>query len=76
MRPYAATIKLDEGAQPGAQGYQLSISGRIGAFSDRQPIHCTAADAEVRPVCLVAVELTRVTFDDPESGVSLSEWAL
>ncbi|WP_189338373.1 hypothetical protein [Sphingobium sp. SCG-1] len=75
-RPYAATIKLDEGAHPGAQGYQLSISGRIGAFSDRQPIHCTAADAEVRPVCLVAVELTRVAFDDPESGVNLSEWAL
>lgn len=76
LRPYAATVKLDEGAHPGTQGYQLSISGRIGAFSDRQPIHCIAADAEARPVCLVAVDLTRVAFDDPESGVSLSEWAL
>jgi hypothetical protein len=64
-------------AEPGRlelQGFRFVLAGRIADFGDHQPIRCRSDSAEQRPVCLVAVEIDRVTFEDPLSGQVLAEW--
>jgi hypothetical protein len=58
---------------PPAQGYRLVLGGRVGAFPDGRAVHCTARSAEERPVCVAAVELDVVAFEDA-AGARLSEW--
>lgn len=58
-----------------ADGYRLVLAGRIGRFPDGRTIRCTSAGPNVRPVCLAAVELDRVAFEDAQGG-RLGEWRL
>lgn len=55
------------------QGYRLVLEGRVGAFADGQPVRCTAGGPDVRPVCVAAVQLDVVAFEDAKGG-RLSEW--
>ncbi|WP_295185840.1 hypothetical protein [uncultured Brevundimonas sp.] len=74
-RAYEATLRPD-GDQPlipSAQGYRLVLEGRMTAFADGRAIRCRAADADQRPICIGAVQLDRVAFEDAE-GKTLSEW--
>lgn len=63
----------DQPPRPPAGGYRLVLSGRIGAFPGGRAIRCTSENPDRRPVCLVAVELDHVAFEDA-SGARLSEW--
>ncbi|MBX3477446.1 MAG: hypothetical protein KF910_07550 [Brevundimonas sp.] len=58
-----------------ADGYRLVLAGRIGRFPDGRTIRCTSTGPNVRPVCLAAVELDRVAFEDAQGG-RLGEWRL
>lgn len=58
---------------PPMQGYRLVLGGRIGAFPDGRAVRCTSRTADQRPVCVAAVELDVVAFEDA-SGARLSEW--
>lgn len=69
-RPYEVTRKLDEGQEPSAGGYRLVLEGRVVG---PQPIACRSSHPDVRPVCLVRVELGRVAFEDA-TGQMLAEW--
>lgn len=60
-------------AGPPAQGYRLVLGGRVGAFPDGRAVRCTARSPEQRPVCVAAVELDVVAFEDA-AGARLSEW--
>lgn len=60
-------------ARPPADGYRLVLSGRVGSFPDGRAIRCTSDGPDRRPVCLAAVELDRVAFEDA-AGALLSEW--
>lgn len=74
-RAYELTVR-GEGDQPAvapAGGFRLVLEGRMAAFADGRAIHCRADSPEQRPVCIGAVELDRVTFEDA-SGAVLSEW--
>lgn len=73
-RPYQFTRKYDAAAGPAAQSYEFVIGGRIAAFADGQPVRCWSESAELRPRCLIAVELERVAFEEPVSGEVLTEW--
>ncbi len=75
-RAYSHTIKADgeESARPPTQGYRLLLEGRIVTFADGRPIRCHAAMPDQRPVCVVAVKLDKVAFEDGETGAVLSEW--
>lgn len=74
-RPYSATVKARPGTPPTKpQGYRLVLSGRITGYPDGQPVHCWNRGAGIRPVCLVAVEFSRVAFEDPADGSIISEW--
>lgn len=64
-------------AEPGLlrlQGFRLVLAGRIADFGQRQPVRCRADSPDQRPVCLVAVDVDRLAFEDPLSGEVLAEW--
>ena len=50
------------------------LEGRLGAFPDGRTIRCHAEGPDQRPVCVAAVQLDRVAFEDGASGATLSEW--
>lgn len=56
-------------------GFQLRLQGRIDAFPDGRAIRCRAAGPDQRPVCIAAVRLDRVAFEDAR-GEALSEWRI
>lgn len=63
----------DKPLETPTQGYRLVLEGRIGAFPDGRPIRCTAESPDRRPVCIAAVQLDVVAFEDATSA-RLSEW--
>ena len=73
-RPYSFTMKLDEGAEPSAKGYQLRLEGRVAGYADGQPIHCYQEAVSIHPRCLIAVEFERVGFIAPGKDELLVEW--
>lgn len=74
-RPYAVTLKADDNEIIDApRPYQLIVSGRVVGFDDGQPVHCWNQGRNLRPICLIAVEFSRVAFEDPVNGRVLSEW--
>lgn len=54
-------------------GYRLVLEGRMAAFADGRAIKCRADSPDQRPVCIGAVQLDRVAFEDA-AGQMLSEW--
>ena len=74
-RAYEFTVR-GEGDQPPvapADGYRLVLEGRMAAFADGRAIRCRADGPDQRPVCIGAVRLDRVAFEDGKGAV-LSEW--
>ena len=59
---------------PPANGYRLVLEGRFAAFPDGRAIRCRADSADQRPVCIAAVQLDRVAFEDADTGAQISEW--
>lgn len=56
-----------------SQGYRLVLEGRMAAYADGRAIRCHADSPDHRPICIGAVQLDRVAFEDVE-GRLLSEW--
>ncbi len=73
-RAYAHTIRVRDQAEVEGRRHRLVVSGRVTGFTDGQPIHCIQEAPDRHPVCLVAVELARVSFEDPRDGSVLVEW--
>lgn len=74
-RAYDFIVRGEDG-QPAvapSRGYRLVLEGRMAAFADGRAIRCRAANPDQRPVCIGAVQLDRVAFEDAE-GRMLSEW--
>ena len=74
-RAYEFTMR-GEGDQPPvapAQGYRLVLEGRMAAFGDGRAVRCRASGPDQRPICIGAVQLDRVAFEDAD-GKMLSEW--
>ena len=45
----------------------------MAAFADGRAVRCRAAGPDQRPICIGAVQLDRVAFEDAQGAV-LSEW--
>ena len=73
-RAYSHTIRVPKLTQTEGRTFRLTLSGRVTGFRDGQPIHCVQGSPDRRPVCLIAVELARVAFEDPRDGSILAEW--
>ena len=74
-RAYAFTQRAEGDAllTAPAGGYRLLLEGRVASFPDGRAIRCQAAGPDQRPVCVAAVQLDRVAFEDA-AGAMLSEW--
>lgn len=74
-RAYEFTVRAEGDQAPVAptNGYRLVLEGRMTAFADGRAIRCRAAGPDQRPVCIGAVQLDRVAFEDAQ-GQGLSEW--
>ncbi|MBD7942191.1 hypothetical protein [Brevundimonas guildfordensis] len=73
---YVHVIRGEKGVAPtpAPGGYALRLEGRLTAFSDGKAVHCVQQDAESRPVCVAALRLDRLAFEDGATGALLSEW--
>ncbi len=73
---YVHVIRGDKGVDPtpAPGGYALRLEGRLTAFADGKAVHCVQKDAESRPVCVAALRLDRLAFEDGATGALLSEW--
>ncbi|WP_024354372.1 hypothetical protein [Brevundimonas naejangsanensis] len=73
---YVHVIRGDRGVAPtpAPGGYALRLEGRLTAFADGKAVHCVQKDAESRPVCVAALRLDRLAFEDGATGALLSEW--
>jgi len=57
-----------------SHGYRLVLEGRIAGFADGAALKCRAETSDHRPVCIYAVELDRLAFENAEDGKTLAEW--
>ena len=73
---YVHVIRGEKGVAPtpAPRGYALRLEGRLTAFADGKAVHCVQQDAESRPVCVAALRLDRLAFEDGATGALLSEW--
>lgn len=73
---YRFTLRGEDGRPPvpSPMGYRVVLEGRFAAFPDGRAIRCRAASIDQRPICIAAVQLDRVAFEDGGSGAVLSEW--
>lgn len=73
---YVHVIRGEKGGAPtpAPGGYALRLEGRLTAFADGKAVHCVQKDAESRPVCVAALRLDRLAFEDGATGALLSEW--
>lgn len=75
-QPYVHLIRgeADQPAQPSPRVWRVLIEGRIGAFPDGRSIRCRIEGRDVRPVCVAAVQIDKLAFEDGSSGRQLAEW--
>lgn len=73
-RPYEFLVKLSKPDAPIlSRTFRLKIEGRIASFSDSAAVRCWSESNEHRPVCIYAVDIDRVAFEDNQGAV-LTEW--
>jgi hypothetical protein len=72
-RPYEVVRRLDAATPAPSGPYYLRLEGTISSFADRRSIRCRAESPDHRPICLVAVTLSRVAFEGQNDEV-LGEW--
>ena len=73
QRPYEHVIKLAPENLDQAPTFGLVLEGKVSGFADGAAIHCWSESAEHRPVCLYAVDIDRVAFEDAKATV-LADW--
>lgn len=72
-RPYTITRKLNVG-ETTEGGFRVVLAGRIAAFADGNPVRCRVESNAFRPICVVAVEFTRVAVERTSDGFMLATW--
>ena len=75
-RPLEVVATIEPGDVP-ARGLQLVLEGRTANIAGgRSTTLCHADSVSVRPTCLVAVELERISVVDPASGKEIANWRM
>lgn len=72
-RAYTYTAKTPNGTKPD-RAFRARITGRIVGFRDGQPVHCVTRAPSQPPLCMAAVEFTKVILEDAPTGASLADW--
>ncbi len=73
-RPYIFTRKIPPGDNAAlTSSYRLVLEGRITGFGKDSALRCWMEAPDHHPVCLFAVTLDRVAFED-EQGKQIANW--
>lgn len=72
-RAYEATKTLPANSEPRASGFDLVLSGRLRAISNRV-IHCAGATPDRPPDCVVSADIDRVRVETPGTSEILADW--
>lgn len=73
-RAYEAIERIEAARLPNGQGFRLVISGRVAAVASDRTIACHSPRPDIRPSCVIAVEIDRVAFLNPKTGATLASW--
>ncbi|MCC2980972.1 hypothetical protein [Sphingomonas sp. IC4-52] len=74
-KAYEAVVRMAGDAVAIDRGLRLRLSGRIGRFPDGQPVRCRdGGGPHQRPICLIAVSLDEVAFQNPADDALLATW--
>jgi hypothetical protein len=74
--PYSFTRKLDPtNADLLSHSYRLVLAGTITGYPDGQSLHCWSEAADHQPICIYAVTLETVSFQDAATGKILTSWS-
>jgi hypothetical protein len=73
--PYSFTRKLGaDGGNLLNHSYYLVLEGTVSGYPDGQSLHCWSEAPDHQPICIYAVTLSRVSFQDSTSGEILASW--
>lgn len=72
-RAYEAVKTLD-GKAPGAEGFNLVLSGRLRAVPGRGVIACAVTGPDQPPDCIISADFDRVWIENPVGREVLAEW--
>jgi hypothetical protein len=73
-RPYEFVKKLGEDdALPVGEAYRLVLEGVVTGLPDGRAARCWSESADHRPICLYAVEFSRIALER-QNGELLTEW--
>ncbi|MGA0603804.1 hypothetical protein ACO2Q3_24065 [Caulobacter sp. KR2-114] len=73
--PYQ-TVWKPKGEAPGKDAptsFELVLEGRVDGFADGRALRCWSESADHRPICIFAVSVSRVAFEDA-AGHQIAEW--
>lgn len=70
---YILRANGDAPLSPPQAGFRILLEGRVVAFPSGHAIECRAPGPDQRPVCIAAVQLDRVAYEDAD-GNTLSAW--
>lgn len=73
-RAYESTNEVPEGQQPGSQGFNLVLSGRLRAHRAGRVIHCGGGSGDAPPDCIVSADIDRVWIENPDDQTVVAEW--
>lgn len=75
-QPYVHLIRAeaDQPVQPSPRGWRVVVEGRVGAFPDGRSVRCSAPGRDARPVCIAAVQVDKLSFEDGSTGRQITEW--
>ncbi len=75
-QPYVHLIRGEahQPVPPPTRGWRVLVEGRIGAFPDGRSIRCRAQARDARPICVAAVQVDKLAFEDGSTGRQLAEW--
>jgi hypothetical protein len=72
---YETVKKVAPEALNTSMGFRLRLQGHVATLPDGRSFICrAAAGPEQRPVCLLAVSLDTVSFENPATGDTLATW--
>lgn len=74
-RSYEIVRRAEPAIAPPALGFNLVLTGRLRSWPQSGVIRCQGRGPDARPVCIVSAELDRVSFEDPEDGLTVAEWS-
>jgi hypothetical protein len=72
-RAYEA-VKTLAGKAPGAEGFNLVLSGRLRAVPGRGVIACAVTGPDRPPDCIISADFDRVWIENPVGREVLAEW--